>query len=189
MNAANEGGNHGGSRSQWDFRAAVEAPWAVVAGADQCDSIARIDHFAGNIAATMTEAVLSKVDLPPKDVLANLRNLRAEVRTLGNALGQVKSGEDPVLQFEIARLREALTVLNVSVDRLGNARSILTDEAIGQLGRTITDSLMNLRDCSSNVGQMASHHAPRSRTGEAWEGSKANTPALLRSSMTQIHPE
>jgi hypothetical protein len=69
----------------------------------------------------MTEAVLSKVDLPPKDVLANLRNLRAEVRTLGNALGQVKSREDPVLQFEIAQLREALAVLNVSVDRLGNA--------------------------------------------------------------------
>jgi hypothetical protein len=113
-------------------------------------AVARINHFAGNIAATMTEAVLSKVDLPPKDVLANLRNLRAEVRTLGNALGQVKSREDPVLQFEIAQLREALTVLNISVDRLGNARSILTDEAIGQLGRTITDSLMNLRDCSSN---------------------------------------
>ncbi|WP_154072368.1 hypothetical protein [Bradyrhizobium erythrophlei] len=43
-------------------------------------AIDRIDHFAENVVATMTEAVLSKVDLPPKDVLANLRNLRAEVR-------------------------------------------------------------------------------------------------------------
>jgi hypothetical protein len=99
-------------------------------------AIARIDHFAGNLVATMTEAVLSKVDLPAKDVLANLRNLTAEVRTLGNALGEIKAGENPVLQFDIVRLKEALTVLNNSVDRLGNARSILTDEAIEQLGRT-----------------------------------------------------
>ncbi len=132
-------------------------------------AIARIDHFAGNLVATMTEAVLSKVDLPAKDVLANLRNLTAEVRTLGNALGEIKAGENPVLQFEIVRLKEALTVLNNSVDRLGNARSILTDEAIGQLGRTVTDALMKLRDCSSNVGQMAPHRTLKDKTVEAWE--------------------
>jgi hypothetical protein len=104
-------------------------------------AIARIDHFAGNLVATMTEAVLSKVDLPPKDVLANLRNLTAEVRSLGNALGEIRAGENPILQFEIVRLKEALTVLNISLDRLGSARSILTDEAIGQLGRAVTDAL------------------------------------------------
>ena len=71
-------------------------------------AIARINHFAGNLVATMTEAVLSKVDLPAKDVLANLRNLTAEVRTLGNALGEIKAGEN--LQSEIVRLKEALTV-------------------------------------------------------------------------------
>jgi hypothetical protein len=136
-------------------------------------AIARINHFAGNLVATMTEAVLSKVDLPPKDVLANLRNLTAEVRTLGNALGEIKTGENPVLQFEIERLKEALTVLNNSVDRLGNARSILTDEAIGQLGRTVTDALMKLRDCSSNVGRMAPHHTLKDKTVEAWEAAGA----------------
>jgi hypothetical protein len=38
----------------------------------------------------------------------------------------------------MAQLKEALTVLNVSVDRLGSARSTLTDEAIGQLGWRVT---------------------------------------------------
>jgi hypothetical protein len=142
-------------------------------------AIARINHFAGNLVATMTEAVLSKVDLPAKDVLANLRNLTAEVRTLGNALGEIKAGENPVLQFEIVRLKEALTVLNISVDRLGNARSILTDEAIGQLGRTVTDALMKLRDCSSNV-RMASHRTLKDQTVEAWEA------AALRKSYPPI---
>jgi hypothetical protein len=74
-------------------------------------AIVRIDNFAGNVAATMTEAVLSKIDLPSKDVLANLRNLKEEARTLGNTLREIKAGENPILQSEIARLREALTAL------------------------------------------------------------------------------
>jgi hypothetical protein len=135
--------------------------------------IARIDHFAGNVVATMTEAVLSKVDLPPKDVLANLRSMTAEIRTLNNALGEIKAGENPVLQPEIARLKEALTALNISVDRLGNARSILTDEAIGQLGRTVIDAPMKPSDYSSNVGQMA---PPRTLRNKAVEVSEAAGP-------------
>ena len=106
----------------------------IVAAIVALVAIARINHFAENVVATMTEAVLSKVDLPPKDVLANIRNLTAEVRTLGNTLREIKAGEHPALQPELAQLKEALTVLNVSVDRLGSARSILTDEAIGQIG-------------------------------------------------------
>jgi len=50
-------------------------------------AIARVDHFAENVVATMTEAVLSKVDLPAKDVLANLQKLTAEVRALRDAVG------------------------------------------------------------------------------------------------------
>jgi hypothetical protein len=141
-------------------------------------AIARIDHFAENVVSTMTEAVLSKVDLPPRDVLANLRNLTAEVRTLGNAVREIKAGENPALQFEIAQLKEALTVLNISINRLGNSRSILTDEAIGQLGRTVTDALMKLRDCSSRVGQVAPRHTLRNKTVEAWETSGPQEPAM-----------
>ena len=126
----------------------------IVAAILALAAIARIDHFAENVVATMTEAVLSKVDLPPKATLVNLRNLTAEVRTLGNALQEIKAGEHPVLQSEIAKLREALTVLNVSVDRLGSARSILTDEAIEQLGRTVTDALSKLRDCPTSTRQV-----------------------------------
>ena len=121
-----------------------------------------------DVVATMTEAVLSKVDLPPKAVLVNLRNLTAEVRTLGNALREIKAGEHLALQSEIAQLKEALTVLNVSIDRLGSARSILTDEAIGQLGRTVTDALTKLRDCSSSARQMAPDHTLVNKTAETW---------------------
>ncbi|MGY3614997.1 hypothetical protein [Bradyrhizobium sp. USDA 10063] len=132
-------------------------------------AMARINHFAKNVAATMTEAVLAKVDLPPKDVLANLQNLTAEVRTLGNSLRDIKAGEHPALRSEIEQLKEALTVLNISVDRLASAGSILTDEAIEQLGRTVTDALMKLRDCSSGARQVTPRRTLGNKTVAAWE--------------------
>ncbi len=141
----------------------------IVAAIVALVAITRINHFAENVVATMTDAVLSKVDLPQKDVLANIRNLTAEVRTLGNTLRDVKTGAHPALQPELAQLKEALTVLNVSVNRLGSARSILTDEAIVQLGRSVTDALTKLRDCSSSARQMAPDHPLRNETVEAPE--------------------
>src|SRR6185436_7529417 len=126
----------------------------IVAAIVALVAIARISHFAENIVATMTEAVLAKVDLPSKDVLANLRNLTTEVRTVRNALRGIKTGEHPALQTEMVQLREALTVLNASINRFESARSILTDEAIGQLGRTVDDALTKLRACSSNARQI-----------------------------------
>ena len=122
-------------------------------------AMVRIDSFAGSVVTTMTEAVLSKIDLPSKEVLANLRNLTGEVRTLGSTLREIKVGESSAVQLEIAQLKEALTALNVSVDRLTNSRTILTDEAIGQLGRAVTDTLTKMRGCASNVGQMQPYYS------------------------------
>ena len=132
-------------------------------------TIERINHFAKNVATTMTEAVLSKLDLPSKNVLANLQGLTAEVRTLGVTLREIKAGENPALQFEMAQLKEALTVLKASVDRLGSARAIFTDEAIGQLGRRAADTLIKLKDCSSNVSQIPPHRVLGHQTVEASE--------------------
>lgn len=117
-------------------------------------AMVRIDNFGGRVVTTMTEAVLSKIDLPSRDVLANLRNLTEEVRTLGNTLREIKVGENPTIQSELARLREVLTALNVSVDRLTDTRTMVTDQAIGDLSRAVTETLTKMRGCTSNVGQM-----------------------------------
>ena len=119
-------------------------------------AMVRVENFAGSVASTMTEAALSKIDLPSRDVLANLRNLTQEVRTLGDTLREIKLRENPVIQTEMARLSEALTALNANVDRLTNTKTILTDEAIGQLGRAVTDTLTKMRGCAS-AGQMQPH--------------------------------
>ena len=132
----------------------VTAILVIVAAILALVTMVRINNFAGSIATTMTEAALSKIDLPSKDVLANLQNLTEEIRTLGNTLREIKVGENPVAQSRIDRLREALTALNVSIDRLANTRTVLTDAAIGELGRAVTDTLTKMRGCASNVGQM-----------------------------------
>jgi hypothetical protein len=142
---------------------------AIVAAILALVAIVRIDNFAGNVVATMTEAALSKIDLPSKDVLENLQNLTKEVRALGNALREFKAGENPVLQSEIARLKEGVTALNLSVDRLTNARTILTDEAIGQLGRSVTETLTKMRGCASNIGQMQPHRTLGDNAAESQE--------------------
>jgi hypothetical protein len=62
---------------------------AIIAAILALLAVERIDNLAGNVVATMTEAVVSRINLPSKDVLANLRTLREEVGTLGNALRDV----------------------------------------------------------------------------------------------------
>ena len=52
-------------------------------------ALVRVEHFAETIVATTTNAVLSKIDLPSKDVLANIRELTGEVRALGNTLREI----------------------------------------------------------------------------------------------------
>ena len=110
----------------------------IVAAIVALVAIARINNFAENIVATMTEAVLAKVDLPSKDVLANLRNLTTEVRTVGNALRGDQDRRTPGPSNRDGTTKEGADRLNVSINRFGSARSILTDEAIGQLGRQST---------------------------------------------------
>ena len=72
-------------------------------------AMVRIDNFSGRLVTTMTEAVLSKIDLPSKDVLANLRNLTEEVRALGNTLRETKVEESQAVQLKVTQLNEVLT--------------------------------------------------------------------------------
>ena len=147
----------------------------IVAAVLALVALARIDHFVGNLAETTTEGVLSKVDLPPKEALADLRSLAAEVRALRKTLLEAKAEENALLQSEIARLRGALTALSTSVERLGNAQSNLVDEAIGQLARAAGDTLTRLRDCARPTAGsiIANPHDQPHRAAIAAAGSRA----------------
>jgi len=116
--------------------------------------ISRANNFAGNLAATMTEAALSKIDLPSREVLANLGNLADEIRTLGNSLREAREKQDPVLRSEVERLKEALSSVSPNINRLTSEKTILTDEAIGQLARSASDTLMKMKGCASGVADV-----------------------------------
>jgi hypothetical protein len=87
-------------------------------------------------------------------------------------------GENPAVQFEIARLKDALTALTVSVDRLANTRTILTDEAIGQLGRAVIDTLTKMRGCASNAGRMPPYLGDNAAEKANLEQAVLNKPVL-----------
>jgi flagellar motility protein MotE (MotC chaperone) len=123
----------------------------IVAAIVALVAITRANNFAGNLAATMTEAALSKIDLPSREVLANLRNLTTEIRALGNSLREAREREDPMLRSEVARLKEALSTLSTNINRLTSAKTILTDEAIGQLARSASDALMKMKGCAPSA--------------------------------------
>lgn len=114
-------------------------------------AVSRINNFAGNLAGTMTAAALSRIDLPSRDVLNNLNDLTAEIRSLRNSFREAREGRDPILESRIARLEQAAGTLNANIDRLRHARTVLTDEAIGQLGRSVSDTLTKLRGCASEI--------------------------------------
>lgn len=125
----------------------------IVAALVALIAIARVNTFGRDLAATMTDAVLSRIDLPSREVLANLQNVAGEIRSFGNSLREFRKGENPILQSEMARLEEAMTRLNVNIDRLTTVRTILTDEAINRLSRSVSDTLTRLRACSSETAQ------------------------------------
>jgi len=111
-------------------------------------AMARIDHLAGRVAGTMTDAVLAKAGGLPREVLADLPRLRAELQRFGDALRERKLGESAAVQAEAAQLREALAALRTSIDRLASARSALTDDAIRQFGLGAADALVKRRGCA-----------------------------------------
>jgi hypothetical protein len=125
----------------------------IVAAVLALVAMSRINNFGATLAATMTEGALSKIDLPSRDVLKNLNSLTAEIRSLRNSFQEARKGGDSILESKIARLEQAADTLSANIDRLTKARTILTDEAIGHLGRSVSDTLTKMRGCPAEAGQ------------------------------------
>ncbi len=108
----------------------------------------RVTHLAGDVASTMTDAVLSRIDVEPQQVRSRLQSVREDVRALAQTLKQAKAegtfGQAP----EIERLTERLGGLQASIDRLGDARSQLVDEAAARVARAVAEGVENLRACN-----------------------------------------
>ena len=121
----------------------------IVAGILALIVFSRLQTLAGDIAATMTDKVVAQAFPEPQRALADLASLMTEIHALGDAL-QAKSAEgDAKLEAAIVRLKAELGDLRDNIERLVGAKTLLTDEAIARIGRTVTDALKDVRGCST----------------------------------------
>jgi hypothetical protein len=107
----------------------------------------KLTHLAQNITSTMTDAVLSRVDGDPRQVIQNIQRVSGHVHTLAVALKQAKVGGDAGLDPEIARLSERLSALDANIEQLRDARSRLIDEVIAKIGYSVSVGLRNFGAC------------------------------------------
>jgi hypothetical protein len=108
----------------------------------------KVTHLAENVASTMTDAVLSRIDVEPQLLLAGIHSVGDDTRALAKTLKQAGAEgtfrQDP----EIERLSERLGTLRASIERLGDARSQLVEEAMARVARAVAEGLENFRACS-----------------------------------------
>jgi hypothetical protein len=116
-------------------------------------TLLKLTHIANDITSTMTDAVLSRIDVKPQQVRANLQSVTADVHELLKALKQARVEAPDQINPEVAKLNDRLSALQVSIAHLREARSSLVDEAISRIGRALSESLQNFRECKPAVLQ------------------------------------
>jgi len=114
---------------------------------------AKITHLAETVAATMTDAVLSRVDVKPALVLAKLESVSAEVQALRTALEEKKAESLASLDPATERLNQRLEALETGVVQLRDARSRLMDEATARLSLSLGEALQRFGACKADAAR------------------------------------
>jgi hypothetical protein len=115
----------------------------------------KVTHLAQNVASTMTDAVLSRFDANPRQVVQNIQRVSDDVHTLTVALSRTKTDGISGLGPEVARLNERLASLNANLEELRDARSDLIDDLVTKAGNALGEALRNLRSCPHPDGSAA----------------------------------
>ena len=113
---------------------------------------ARIDHLAANVAATMTDAVLTRLDARPQEVRAEFRSFGDKVSELTAALKTAAADGSPVLGGQITELGEQVAALRVGIEQLDGAKSRLIDETVAAFGQSVAAGLDRWRRCPPLTG-------------------------------------
>ena len=114
---------------------------------------AKVTHLAENVAATMTDAVLSRVDVKPGRVIAKIDNLTTELRSLRDALQQEKVERRADLDPAVRQLKEKLARLEKAIENLSDARSRLVNEAAAQLSLSLGEVLQDFGSCKLDAAR------------------------------------
>ena len=115
---------------------------------------AKVNNLAHNIATTMTDTVLSRVDVKPRQLRSTLEGVSADVRTLTAELKVTRAEAAASLEPAVARLSERLAALEGGVNRLGDARAALIDEAVAQVSISVGEALQRFGACKAGLASM-----------------------------------
>ena len=121
-------------------------------------ALAKVTHLANDVASTMTDAVLSRIDVKPQQIRANLQDVAAEVGALRGSLKQARAEGAARLDPEVAKLSDRLSTLQASIEQLRQAKSSLIDEALTRIGRAVAEKLQDLecKPAQASAGTFAS---------------------------------
>ncbi len=115
----------------------------------------RFETAGANLAADLTAKAVSQLGVTPEALKTKLASLEDKMEALKAGLAEAKQNDDASLRTQIANLDNTLNELKAAVVKLGNAQPAVADAAIKQIGATVTDILLQLRNCGAPGTEMS----------------------------------
>ena len=134
----------------------------IVAAVLAIVATSRVTHLAKTVGSTMTDAVLSRIDVEPQQVRARINSVGKDIQALKETLKQSKAEGSFLRSPEIEQLTERLGTLQASIERLGDARSTLVDEAVARSARAVTEGLEKFSTCAKASARARGRHSAKS---------------------------
>lgn len=115
----------------------------------------RFESAGANLAADLTAKAVSQLGVTPESLRSKLASLEEQMEALKAGLAQAKQNDDGPLRAQIAGLDTTLSELKAAVVKLGDAQPAVAHAAIKQIGATVTDMLLQLRNCGASEAEMS----------------------------------
>lgn len=122
----------------------------IVAAVLAVIACSRVSQVAQNVASTMTDSVLSRVDGHPSEIAQNLQKVSDDVHTLLTAIYQTNVDAFSRNDSNVAGLSARLSTLEDNIKQLQDARSILIEEAMARVGIALGERLLRVNACTTN---------------------------------------
>lgn len=132
----------------------------------------RVDTFSQDVAENALNAAIGAVGLSPQQTIQKLEKISVSVSELNSTLKAKKSktasaGSVTSLgssfttsalseeELKIERLTGQLKEINQALKELVSKKALFTDKVIEKVGATFSESLIRVRDCSSDYEENA----------------------------------
>jgi uncharacterized phage infection (PIP) family protein YhgE len=113
----------------------------------------KLMHLSETIAASATDAILSRAGAKPVEVIQKIDGISDDVNALRVALKRARDDGAPRIGDKIDRLSETLSALDANIEKLRDARTLFADELVTKAAVSVGQVIQNLRACPSGTRQ------------------------------------